>query len=167
MTRHRRLKKRMIPLLLLAMLLGTLQQVPVMASSLWDDVIWENQQSEDVEGDYAEDIQYSLTRGEHFHYGRSTIEKAGTNKVTISGSTVAHHTCDTLYLYLYLEQKVGNSYGTYKYWRYTGNNLYDLTKSLSVLVPDGYYYRLRGYHAAEDDGNKESRTSLTDGILIG
>ncbi|MGI6069562.1 MAG: DUF6147 family protein [Blautia sp.] len=167
MTKHRSLKKRWIPLVVTALVVGMAQQVPVMASNIWDDVIWEDLESQNIDGDYAEDIQYSKTRGNHLNFGRTTITKKSSTNVALSGSTIAHHTCDTLYLYLYLEQEVNGSYGTYKYWRYTGNNLYDLTRSVSVIVPSGYNYRVRGYHAAEDDGNKESRTSLTNGIYVG
>lgn len=166
MTRRRKVSRRVIPSLLTVLILGMLLQVPVMASSIWDDVIWDNRESKDIDGDYAEDIQYSRTKGNHLDHGQSTITKGGSNKVLLSGSTIAHHTCDTLYLYLYLEQKVDGSYSTYKYWRYTKDNTYDLTKGLTVLVPSGYYYRLRGYHAAVQDGNKEPCTTLTDGILI-
>lgn len=148
------------------LLLGVLYNTPVMASSIMDEIDWERE-STDIEGDYAEDIQYSLTKGNLFNYGRSTITKLASNKISVSGTTMAHKTCDTLYLYLYLERKEGGSYGTYKYWTYSDTDLYDLSRSLTVLVPSGYYYRVRGYHAAKDGGVKESRTTLTNGIYIG
>lgn len=147
-------------------LLILLYNTPVMADSILDEIDWERE-SIDIAGDYAEDIQYSLTRGNHFNYGCSTITKVASNKVGVSGTTMAHHTCDTLYLYLYLERKVDGSYGTYKYWTYSASDLFDLSRSLTVTVPSGYYYRVRGYHAAKDGGVKESRTTLTNGIYIG
>lgn len=147
-------------------LLMLLYNTPVMADSILDEIDWERE-SVDITGDYAEDIQYSLTKGNHFNYGCTTIAKQASNKVAVSGTTMAHHTCDTLYLYFYLERKVGGTYEVYKYWTYTDNNLYDLSRSLTVLVPSGYYYRVRGYHAAKDGGVKESRTTLTNGIYIG
>ena len=66
---------------------------------------------------------------------------------------------------LSLERKVNGTYETYKTWKFTSNNATNLTKSINVIVPRGYYYRVRGYHAAKD-GSKESVTTLTKGILI-
>ncbi len=151
---------------LVVILLLLIYNTPVMASSILDEIDWERE-SEDINGDYAEDIQYGLTRGNLFNYGCSTITKLSSNKITVSGTTMAHRTCDTLYLYLYLERKVDGSYGTYKYWNYSDTDLFDLSRSLTVTVPSGYYYRVRGYHAAKDGGVKESRTTLTNGIYIG
>lgn len=163
---QRVLDKRFWGVILGAFLLMLLYNTPVMASSILDEVDWERE-STDIAGDYAEDIQYSLTKGNLFNYGCSTITKLASNKITVSGTTMAHKTCDTLYLYFYLERKVGGTYEVYKYWTYTDNNLYDLSRSLTVLVPSGYYYRVRGYHAAKDNGVRESKTTLTNGIYIG
>ena len=41
----------------------------------------------------------------------------------------------------------------------------NLVKDITVIVPSGYYYRVRGYHAAKD-GSKESTTTLTNGVLV-
>ena len=70
------------------------------------------------------------------------------------------------YLYLYLERKVNGSYGTYKYWEFTGKNASYLEKELDVAVPSGTYYRVRGYHAASNGGLKESTSTLTQGIMV-
>lgn len=87
------------------------------------------------------------------------------NEIAIYGLTQCHHVCDEVYLYLYLERKVNGSYGTYKIWRFTANNVTSLSRGLNVIVPSGTYYRVRGYHAAKD-GSKESTSTLTSGILI-
>lgn len=164
--RQRVLDKRFWGVILGAFLLMLLYNTPVMASSILDEVDWERE-STDIAGDYAEDIQYSLTKGNLFNYGRSTIAKVTSNKVGVSGTTMAHQFCDTLYLYLYLERKEGGTYDVYKYWNYTDTNLYELSRSLTVTVPSGYYYRVRGYHSAKDNGVKETKTTLTNGIYIG
>ena len=57
------------------------------------------------------------------------------------------------------------SYSTYKSWNFTASNATNLTKDITVIVPSGYYYRVRGYHAAKD-GSKESAKTLTSGILV-
>ena len=40
--------------------------------------------------------------------------------------------------------------------------LSNLVKDLTVIVPSGYYYRVRGYHAAKD-GSKEAVRTVTKG----
>ena len=48
---------------------------------------------------------------------------------------------------------------------FTASNATNLTRDITVIVPKGSYYRVRGYHAAKD-GSKESTTTLTSGILV-
>ena len=87
-------------------------------------------------------------------------------EIAISGLTQCHRTCSKVYLSLYLERKVNGSYGTYKYWNFTANNVHNLSKTIEVIVPSGTYYRVRGYHAASQSGTKESTSTLTQGIMV-
>lgn len=137
-----------------------LTSVPVQASSILDKVT-----SEETTEDFAEDTAYSRTKGNHLNLGNVKVQKLSSNEIGIYGLTQCHHTCDTVYLYLYLERKVNGSYGTYKYWRFEANNVSSLSRSIRVIVPSGTYYRVRGYHAAKD-GSKESTSTLTQGIMI-
>lgn len=132
----------------------------VQASSILDGI-----SMEETTEDYAEDTKYSLLRGNHLNSGTVKIQRISSNEIGIHGVTQCHHVCDEVYLYLYLEQKKDGSYGTYKYWRFTDNNVTSLSRGLNVAVPSGTYYRVRGYHAAKD-GSKESTSTLTQGILI-
>lgn len=134
---------------------------PVSASSLLDDV-----GITEINGDYAEDTSYSLLRGNNLNYGTGSISKLSSIEVSVAGTTQCHHECDTAYLSLYLERKVNGSYSTYKSWDFTADNVSHLTKSLVVIVPSGYYYRVRGYHAPKDGGVKESTSTLSSGILV-
>mgnify|MGYP000181078075 CR=1 FL=1 len=134
--------------------------VTVQASSILDEI-----NGEETAEDYAEDTQYSILRGNHLNLGTVKIQRISSNEIGIHGVTQCHHVCDEVYLYLYLEQKKDGSYGTYKYWRFTANNVTSLSRGLNVIVPSGTYYRVRGYHAAKD-GSKESTSTLTSGILI-
>lgn len=115
--------------------------------------------------DFAEDTSYSLLRGNNLNYGSAKITKLASNKINIYGHTQCHHVCDEVYLDIFLERKVNGSYGTYKSWEFTKEDASNLTVSIDVIVPSGYYYRIRGYHAAKD-GSKESTTTLTSGILV-
>ena len=138
----------------------TLTSVPVQASSILDKVT-----SEETTEDFAEDTAYSRTKGNHLNYGNVKVQRLSSNEIGIYGLTQCHHTCDTVYLSLFLERKVNGSYGTYKYWRFEANNVSSLSRSIRVIVPSGTYYRVRGYHAAKD-GSKESTSTLTQGIMI-
>lgn len=118
--------------------------------------------------DYSEDTQYSVLRGNILNLGNAKISKLSSNSISVYGMTQCHRKCDNVYLSLYLERKVNGSYATYKSWDYSTTNASNLSKSLVVSVPKGYYYRIRGYHAATDSGSsKESVTTLTNGVYVG
>lgn len=162
MRRIRKLKKFWGDILIIGMILVVaFSAIPVQASSIVDEVI-----GTETAEDYAEDTSYSLLRGNNLNYGNVKIQKISSNEIAIHGLTQCHHSCDTVYLYLYLERKVNGSYGTYKYWRFEANNVTSLSRELSVIVPSGTYYRVRGYHAAKDGGLKESTSTLTSGIMV-
>lgn len=93
------------------MLLG----IPVMAENLSDDFSVET----DTDADYAEDTTYSVLRGNNLNLGNLSIKKLASNKVIISGLTQCHHSCDIVYLNMYLERKVNGTYSTYKSWSFT------------------------------------------------
>lgn len=137
-----------------------MSSVTTQASSILDEIA----ETETTE-DYAEDTSYNIFRGNHLNAGTVKIQKLSSNEISIYGLTQCHHTCDEVYLYLYLENKVNGSYGTYKYWKFTANNATSLSRTIEVIVPSGTYYRVRGYHAAKD-GSKESTSTLTQGILV-
>lgn len=154
--------KRIFGIVLAAGILAssTAVSVPVQASSILDKVT-----SLETTEDFAEDISYSRTKGNNLNFGSVKVQKISSNEIGIYGLTQCHHACDTVYLYLYLERKVNGNYGTYKYWRFEANDVTSLSRGITVIVPSGTYYRVRGYHAAKD-GSKESTSTLTSGILI-
>lgn len=123
-------------------------------------------EDEETTEDFAEDTSYSLLRGTNLNLGTLKIQKITSNEVAIYGLTQCHKTCSKVYLSIYLERKVNGSYGTYKYWNFTANNVSHLEKELDVAVPSGTYYRVRGYHAASNGGLKESTSTLTSGIMV-
>lgn len=154
--------KRILGIGLAAGLLASVEltSVPVQASSILDKVT-----SEETTEDHAEDTIFSRLKGNNLNFGNVKIQKLSSYEIAISGLTQCHHACDTVYLSLYLERKVNGSYGTYKYWNFTANNVTSLSRGINVIVPSGTYYRVRGYHAAKD-GSKESTSTLTQGIMI-
>ena len=153
-------------------MLGTTQMVFAETDdNLMDAILGEEADNneitdEETEEDFAEDTSYSLLRGRNLSFGSVKIQKISSNEIAIHGLTQCHIKCSKVYLSLYLERKVNGSYGTYKCWDFTGNNLSNLQKGLQVAVPSGTYYRVRGYHAASNGGLKESTSTLTQGIMV-
>lgn len=119
----------------------------------------------ETDEDYSENTVYSMLRGNNLSFGTTTVKKLASNKVGISGITQCHHNCDKVYLTLYLDRKVNGSYTEYKSWTFTASNVSNLVKDLTVIVPSGYYYRVRGYHAAKDV-SKEAVRTVTKGVLV-
>ena len=149
--------------LFLAIVLCVSSLSVVMAESLTNAV--DSIEGTETNEDYAEDISYSLLRGNNLNYGTSSIGKLSSMEIVIDGTTQCHHNCEKVYLDLYLERKVDGVYSTYKYWEFVDYNVSSLSREINVIVPSGYYYRVRGYHAAKD-GSKESTGTLTSGILV-
>lgn len=121
---------------------------------------------EETTEDFSEDTSYSLLRGTNLGFGTVKIQKVASNEIAIYGLTQCHKKCSKVYLSLFLERKVNGSYGTYKYWEFTGSNATHLERTIDVAVPSGTYYRVRGYHAASNGGLKESTSTLTQGIMV-
>lgn len=153
----KKITKKILSIICLIVSVSLVNIVPVMAEEVSTEL--------ETDLDFAEDTTYSMLRGNNLNFGTTTIKKIASNKVAISGITQCHHNCDTVYLNIYLERKVDGAYSTYKSWKFTSSNASNLTKDITVIVPRGHYYRVRGYHAAKD-GSKESVTTLTSGILV-
>ena len=159
MNRVRLFKK--ITAILVATVLMIAGASSVFASSLSE----RTQDSSETNANYAEDTSYSLLRGNNLNYGTASIGKVSSMEIELDGITQCHHECDEVYLDLYLERKVNGVYSTYKYWEFVDYNVSSLSVDIKVIVPSGYYYRVRGYHAAKD-GSKEATRTLTQGILV-
>lgn len=121
---------------------------------------------EETTEDFSEDTNYSLLRGTNLNFGTLKIQKVASNEIAIYGLTQCHKKCSKVYLTIALERKVNGSYGTYKIWDFTANNVTHLEREIDVAVPSGTYYRVRGYHAASNGGLKESTSTLTQGIMV-
>ena len=161
-------RKKLLGLLMAAGLSVGMSVTPVLAetTSILDEIADEELTDEETAEDFSEDTSYSVLRGTNLNFGNVKIQKVDSDELAIYGVTQCHKKCSKLYLSLYLERKVNGSYSTYKYWNFTGNNATSLGKTIDVIVPSGTYYRVRGYHAASNNGLKESTTTLTQGIMI-
>lgn len=148
----------------ICMVFGT-SQYAVQASSLMDRV--EVMTEEETDQNYSEDTSTPRTRSNHLNFGHVGIKEISSNECYIEGRTQAYHECDKVFLDLTLEQKSNGSYVTYKSWSYTGLNATNYSTAFNVLVAKNHYYRVRGYHAAQDSGTKESTTTVTKGVWVG
>ena len=153
------------------LLSGSSQTVFAESDSLMDAILAEETDNTEITDeetleDFAEDTSYSLLRGTNLSMGTIKIQKISSNEIAIYGLTQCHKACSKVYLSLFLERKVNGSYGTYKYWEFTGTNTTNVQRGLNVAVPSGTYYRVRGYHAASNGGLKESTSTLTSGIMV-
>lgn len=156
-------RKKLLGLLVAVGLSVSMIVTPVLAetTSILDEIT-----DEETTEDFSEDTSYSLLRGTNLNFGNVKIQKVDSDELAIYGLTQCHKKCSKLYLSLFLERKVNGSYGTYKYWEFTGKNATSLSRTINVIVPSGTYYRVRGYHAASNGGLKESTSTLTSGIMI-
>lgn len=87
-------------------------------------------------------------------------------KAGVYGETLARVDADEVGLYLYLEKYNGSSYDSYRYWKTIEYNDSMNIKSYTVSVPQGYYYRLRGFHYVDANGIYENGSTVTEGLKI-
>ena len=161
-------RKKLLGLLMAVGMSISMCMTPVLAetTSILDEITEEEFTDEETTEDFSEDTSYSVLRGTNLNLGSVKIQKVDSDELAIFGLTQCHKKCAKVYLSLYLERKVNGSYSTYKYWNFTGNNATSLSRTIDVIVPSGTYYRVRGYHAASNNGLKESTSTLTQGIMI-
>ena len=161
-------RKKLLGLLMAVGMSISMCTTPVLAetTSILNEITEEEVTDEETTEDFSEDTGYSVLRGTNLNLGSVKIQKVDSDELAIFGLTQCHKKCAKVYLSLYLERKVNGSYSTYKYWNFTGNNATSLSRTIDVIVPSGTYYRVRGYHAASNNGLKESTSTLTQGIMI-
>ena len=115
--------------------------------------------------DFASDEWSVDQRGAYLGTGTSTIARADSTHINISGLTTCTRTCDKVILTLYVERSTSyaTGYGTYKTYHYTAEDVYSLAKEISnIKVDKGYYYRVAGVHSVTHNGVTETNNSVTD-----
>ena len=116
---------------------------------------------------FASDDWSTDQRGAYLGNGRSTIARADSTHINISGNTNAMQTCDKVRLTLFVERSTSyaTGYGTYKSYSYSADNVYQLGKEIAnIKVDRGYYYRVKGVHSVTENGVTETTNSVTDPI---
>ena len=143
--------KRIVKILMLVCLVFTAYNIQTIEAKSLEDVGTVVDGSVLTDQKEAEDETFALGKGTDFY----------------RGFTFANHTCESLDLYLFLEQYKNGSWSTYGIYEYTEDNVSTMSRSRNVDVEPGYYYRLRGYHRTYKDGRQESASTMTNGIPIG
>ena len=117
--------------------------------------------------DFASDEWSVAQRGAYLGSGVSSIARADSTHINISGSTNAMQTCDKVRLTLYVEQSesYATGYYTYKTYTFSADNVYQLAKAVSnITVERGYYYRVKGVHSVTEGSVTETTNSVTNPI---
>lgn len=120
-----------------------------------------------VTEDLASDAWNVDQRGAYLGSGTSSIARADSTHINISGDTTANQTCDKVVLTLFVERSTSYStgYSTYKTYSYSATDAYSLVKAVSnISVEKGYYYRVAGVHSVTEGNVTETTNSVTDPI---
>ena len=117
--------------------------------------------------DFASDEWSVSQRGAYLGSGVSSIARADSTHINISGSTNAMQTCDKVRLTLYVEQSesYATGYYTYKTYAFSADNVYQLAKAVSnITVERGYYFRVFAVHSVTEGSVTETTDSVTNPI---
>lgn len=125
--------------------------------------LWEMFADEDT--DTVEDTAIPRARGDVLNKGYIRLSNVD-GKASVYGETLGNYLSDEICLELYLEKYNGTKFVSYDDWSYVEHNVYYVDASLTVTVPKGYYYSLRGYHYVSDNGMFEAVSTMTDGLQI-
>lgn len=110
---------------------------------------------------------YGLLRGAYLSNGTVGISNEGNGTIGISGATYCYQKCSQVKCNVYVERLENGNWVSVTNRSVTENNTYTASISLYLNVKKGYYYRVRGGHAAIQNGKAETTTSTSSGIYIG
>ena len=108
-----------------------------------------------------------IARGTYLKDGTSGILRAGTAKVTVSGTTTAYSKCDEVKAAVYLDESSdgGSHFGQIGSYYFCEENTTSCHGSkANISVTSGYKYRVRGVHSATKGSTTET-TSTKAGVL--
>ncbi len=115
------------------------------------------------------DSWYSVARGTYLQAGISKLSQGDTGYALCSGHTIAHTSCDRVWVRIYLDESENGTdgWGTLNYW--TGE-AYDTSVvsagSEPYKVTSGHYYRVKGGHSVIEGETVEATTTCTNAIVI-
>lgn len=106
--------------------------------------------------------------GDYLSVGGCGMNKMSNTIVQIDGYTTCFEICDEIYLGLFLDrQEEDGSWQTIYIKELSGENAVTLTYHQNVLIKPGYWYRIRGGHAARKNGVIEHNSSEARSMYFG
>jgi hypothetical protein len=117
--------------------------------------------------DEAIDHWYGISRGTYLKDGTSGVVRAGTGKVSVSGTTTAHSVCDTVKVGVYLDESSngGSSFSTIGTYHFSESNTSSCHGSkANISVTSGRLYRARGGHSVTKGSTTETTTTCTSAL---
>lgn len=117
--------------------------------------------------DESESIGYDtkITRGEDLLAGYSKCVKLSNGNLYVGGTTIACHTVERIGLAVVVERakESDTSWEGYESWIVREENTDRIASSKELKVENGYYYRVKCIHSANDDVSD----SFTNGVPFG
>lgn len=113
------------------------------------------------------DHWYGITRGTYLKDGTCGVKRAGTAKVSVSGTTTAHSVCDYVRVSVYLDESSdgGDHFGQIGSWYFTEQQASSCYGSQTdIPVTSGWMYMARGGHSVTKGTKTESTTTATGGL---
>ncbi len=117
--------------------------------------------------DEAIDHWYGVARGTYLKEGICGIKRAGTAKVSISGTTTAHRICDKVKVGVYLNESSngGSSYGTVASYYFSENNTSSCYgNKIDIPVTLGWKYYASAGHSVTKGSVTEMMDTRTDAL---
>lgn len=108
----------------------------------------------------------NLARGNILNNGTASLSNNGNGEVVVYGAVLGSVVCDKLLLKMILQRY---SDGAWRYVQEFSDTKYNhslLTKSYTVSVAKGYYYRVKAACLAYKGSTVESKSPMTNGIWI-
>lgn len=171
--RKRKWRKKILGMVLCCVLIMQMA-LPVSADDTWllvdgSLLTEENEAMSDELLDFKREIEDSnapMPFATYLYGGVSQITNVGNGQVNMYGNTKAATSCDTVKVDMYLQYYSNGSWVHVNNFNYTVKNTSYISRSRTVSVTKGRYYRVKCYHAITKNGVKESCTTVTDGIKI-
>ena len=118
--------------------------------------------------DSVSDTWYGIARGTYLKSGHSALTKEDSTHAICTGKTLAHSTCDRVYVRIYLDQSSTGKSGTWgnvNYWTGVATNASVATVSSgSYKVTKNQYYSVSGAHSVTKGTTTESTDTTTNSL---
>lgn len=116
--------------------------------------------------DEAIDQWYGIAKGTYLKSGICSITRAGTAKMSVSGTTTAHQVCDKVKVGVYLnESSDGGSYGTIGSYYFSQDNASSCRgEKANISVTSGWYYYASAGHSVTKGSTTETTSTKSHAI---